>query len=89
MQVAVKNKPTRKIASTRRARPRPVAFDPSVNPAVSAQIVELRRLRRRSDRVFEVLLGAAACLSLVAVVNQATESDTTEHPPPAFFVQTD
>lgn len=89
MQIVVKNKQTQKIASTRRARSRPVAFDPSANPAVSAQIVELRRLRRRSDRIFEVLLGAAACLSLVAVVNQATESDSTEQPPPAFFLQTD
>ncbi len=89
MQVAVKNKPRQKSASTRRARPIPLDFDASVNPAVSAQIVELRRLRRRSDRVFEVLLGAAACLSLVAVVNQATEAHSTEQPPPDFFVQTD
>ncbi len=89
MQVAVKKNPVQKQVSTRRAHQRPVAYSPSDHPVVSAQIVELRRLRRRSDRVFEVLLGVAACLSLVAVVSQAAEADSTEGPPPAFFVQTD
>ncbi|MDA3038715.1 MAG: hypothetical protein O3C27_04140, partial [Actinomycetota bacterium] len=68
MQAAVKKNPARKRPASNRTRPRPVAYDPSANPLVSAQIVELRRLRRRSDRVIEVLLGVAACLSLVAVV---------------------
>jgi hypothetical protein len=48
---------------------------------------------RRTGLVFEALLGAAACLSLVAVVQQATTHDTPagspDAAPPAVFVHTD
>jgi hypothetical protein len=48
---------------------------------------------RRTGLVFEVLLGAAACLSLVAVVQEATTAGipagSPDAPPPAVFVQTD
>lgn len=85
MQVAIKNSAGKRSRRTRRPQP--------VIPlgALSLQILEMRRLRRRSDLVFEVLLGAAACLSLVAVVNRANERDQTGtgDAPPAMFVQTD
>jgi hypothetical protein len=46
-----------------------------------------------SNIVFQVLLGAAACLALVAVVQQATHTSVdptgVDAPPPAVFVQTD
>lgn len=47
----------------------------------------------RTGRIFEVLLGAAACLSLVAVVQQATttpvDAGSPDAPPPAVFVHSD
>ena len=46
-----------------------------------------------TNLVFQVLLGAAACLALVAVVQQAgnnqVDPTSVDAPPPAVFVQTD
>lgn len=47
----------------------------------------------QTNLVFQVLLGAAACLALVAVVQQAStntvDPTSVDAPPPAVFVQTD
>lgn len=64
--------------------PSPVAI-PIGNPVRS----------RQTGMIFQALLGAAACLSLVAVVQQATNptqepsAGSPSAPPPAVFVQTD
>ncbi|MEZ5341135.1 MAG: hypothetical protein R2706_06710 [Acidimicrobiales bacterium] len=49
---------------------------------------------RSNNIVFQVLLGVAACLALVAVVQQATGSapvdpTSVDAPPPAVFLQAD
>ena len=63
-----------------------------VRASVPDHVVSMRRARHRSDLIFEVLLGAAACLCLVAVVDRAASDhpiQSTDAPPPAVFVQGD
>lgn len=77
--------PVRK--STRTAPlPRPVASStPTILPIDTGRDIY--------GSIFQVLLGVAACLALVAVLVQsgATEPDPTsvDAPPPAVFTQTD
>lgn len=75
------------------------AFGPSaarrsvgVRASVPDHVLSIRRARHRSDLIFEALLGAAACLCLVAVVHRASVEQpiqSTDAPPPAVFVQVD
>lgn len=57
---------------------------------MAGRVVQLPANHRRTGMVFEVLLGLAACLSLVAVIHSGTEiSSSPDAPAPAVFVQTD
>lgn len=71
-------------------RPAPAVVAPAATVADRRQNVRMAP-HQKTGVVFEVLLGAAACLSLVAVV-QSARTPTVAGPdasPPAVFVQTD
>lgn len=71
-------------------RPAPAVVAPAATVA-DARNNNRMPAHQKTGVVFEVLLGAAACLSLVAVVQSIKTPDAAgpEGSPPAVFVHTD
>lgn len=82
---------TRTRPQTRRANT-PIDT-PTVRPKTTGVPSDIIPPRGRDTLgiVFQALLGIAACLALVAVVQRADTRDpgSVDAPPPAVFVQTD
>ena len=81
------------LSTARRSKQRPA----SVVLPLSTGPIDHPSGSRQTSLIFEVLLGAAACLSLVGVIQTAEQSEepaeiptsSADAPPPGVFVQTD